>query len=65
MHAHGIGGPSDQAQEQLVVYYKKQKTLNTKKIVIPTDPCPANYILEQITKQEELPRVTQKPHLFY
>ena len=33
--------------------------------MIPQDPCPASYILEQITKQEALPGMTQKPHLFY
>ena len=46
----GAGGAGLDQAEQFVVYYKKQKTLNMKKIVIPTDPCPANYILEQITK---------------
>jgi len=34
-------------------------------IEIPQDPCPANFILEQIIKQEEIARMTQKPQLFY
>ena len=31
-------------------------------IEIPTDPCPASIILDQIIKKEGC---TQKPHLFY
>ena len=33
--------------------------------MIPKDPCPANYILEQIIKLEDLTRITQKPQLFF
>lgn len=51
--------------QNLIVYYKKYRTLNQKIIEIPQDPCPASFILEKITSQEDLTKMATKPQLFY
>lgn len=49
-----------QNQHVLRITYRKQNDPNLKAVIIPQDPCPASYVINEIMKLDGL---AQKPQL--